>query len=72
MLSLRRIFQFYYTGFREMTLGRTLWTIILIKLFIMFALLKVFFFRDYLSSRFSSEEEKAAYVLEQLTARPPE
>ena len=29
-----RIFRFYYDGFREMTLGRTLWAIILIKLFI--------------------------------------
>ena len=25
-----RIFRFYYDGFREMTLGRTLWAIILI------------------------------------------
>ncbi len=29
-----------------MTLGKTLWVIILIKLFIMFFILKVFFFRD--------------------------
>ena len=33
---LTRIWIFYRDGFREMTLGRTLWTIILIKLFIMF------------------------------------
>lgn len=31
---LTRIWIFYRDGFREMTLGRTLWTIILIKLFI--------------------------------------
>ena len=31
-----RIWTFYRDGFREMTLGRTLWAIILIKLFIMF------------------------------------
>lgn len=34
-----------------MTLGRTLWLIILLKLFIMFAILKVFFFPNYLSTR---------------------
>ena len=40
-----RIFRFYYDGFREMTLGRTLWAIILIKLFILFAKLKSVWFR---------------------------
>ena len=39
-----RIWTFYRDGFREMTLGRTLWAIILIKLFIMFFILKLFFF----------------------------
>ena len=37
--TLRRIVRFYLEGFREMTVGRTLWCIILIKLFIMFAVL---------------------------------
>ena len=42
-----------------MTLGRTLWCIILIKLFIMFAVLRVFFFPAYL--QVSSElTERAA------------
>lgn len=43
------ILRFYIDGFREMKLGRTLWLIILAKLFIMFAVLKVFFFPDPLS-----------------------
>lgn len=38
-----RIFRFYYDGFREMTLGRTLWAIILIKLFILFVVLRLLF-----------------------------
>ena len=33
---LSRIFHLYYDGFRTMTLGKTLWTIILIKLAIIF------------------------------------
>jgi len=49
-----------------MTVGRTLWVIILIKLFIMFFVLRVFFFPDFLRSKFGSEEERGAYVLEQL------
>lgn len=48
-----------------MTLGRTLWAIILIKLFIMFAILKIFFFPDFLAGK--SPEESSRHVLEQLT-----
>lgn len=59
-----RIVRFYAEGFRSMTLGRTLWTIVLVKLFIMFAVLRLFFFSDLLAGR--SEEEQAAYVLEAL------
>ena len=39
---LYRTFDLYYDGFRSMTLGKKLWMIIIIKLFIMFAILKVF------------------------------
>lgn len=49
--TVARIWHFYLEGFRSMTLGRTLWFIILLKLFIMFAILKVFFFPNFLSSR---------------------
>lgn len=69
MTVIQRVFRFYYEGFRSMTLGKTLWAIILIKLFIMFAILKVFFFPNFLNSRFESNEEKAAYVSEQLTEK---
>ena len=39
---LSQIFHLYYDGFRTMTLGKTLWTIILIKLAIIFLVLKLF------------------------------
>ena len=50
-----------------MTVGKRLWAIIIIKLFIMFAILKLFFFKDFLNEKFESEDEKANYVIEQLT-----
>lgn len=62
----RKIFSFYVTGFRNMTWGRKLWGIILIKLFIMFAILKLFFFPDILQKNFESDEERSNHVLEQL------
>lgn len=62
-----KAFRFYYNGFREMTWGRKLWRIILIKLFIMFAILRLFFFPDILKRDFSSDEERGQHVLEQIT-----
>ena len=46
--TLLTIWNFYLEGFRSMTLGRTLWVIILLKLFVMFFILKMFFFPDFL------------------------
>lgn len=66
---LARIFFFYYDGFKGMTLGRTLWLIIFIKLFIMFAVLKLFFFPDILNMKFDSDKERSDYVIEQLTTQ---
>lgn len=45
MQILRRIVMFYIEGFRQMTWGRQLWAIILIKLFVLFAILRLFFFQ---------------------------
>lgn len=65
--AFRNVFYFYYDGFRSMTIGKKLWLIILIKLFIMFFVLRLFFFPDFLGSRFDTDEEKSEYVLDQLT-----
>ena len=68
-MLLGRIVRFYVEGFRSMTLGRTLWGIILLKLFIMFAVLKAFFFPSYLQG---GEQEKGDTVLTELTNRAAE
>ncbi len=65
--ALVRVFRFYYEGFRSMTLGKTLWLLILIKLAIMFLVLKIFFFPNFLNTHFSDDASRSQYVLEQLT-----
>ncbi len=45
--------------------GRKLWIIILIKLFVMFAILKPFFFPKTLE-KFETEEEKVEFIEQQL------
>lgn len=64
---IKRIWNFYFEGFRDMSWwGRRVWIIIIIKLFIIFAVLKLFFFPDFLKSRFTSEKDRSEYVMEQL------
>ena len=62
-----RVYSFYRDGFRQMTVGKTLWKIIFIKLLIMFAVLKLFFFPNFLKSNFETDQQRADYVLEQIT-----
>lgn len=63
-----QIYQFYLEGFREMKLGKTLWLIILVKLFIMFFILKLFFFPNYLG-QFDSNSEKEEHISGELINR---
>ena len=63
---LEKIFSFYLQGFRSMRLGRTLWAIILLKLLILFGVVKLFFFPDYLDTRFTTDDEKADYVFSRI------
>ena len=63
-----RAWDLYYDGFRSMTLGRTLWIIIGIKLFIIFAILKVFFFPNFLRQHVEKGSE-AEFVASELTER---
>ena len=69
MQLLKRIFSFYYDGFRSMTVGRKLWIIILIKLFLFFVILRLFFFPDFLKTKFSNDKERGDYVREELIRR---
>ena len=62
------IWRFYLEGFRSMTLGRTLWLIILIKLFIMFFILRLFFFPNFLNTP-AVGADKEEYVRNELIIR---
>jgi len=62
------VYRFYRDGFRRMNLGRTLWKIILVKLVVMFAILKLFFFPDYLNTNFSTDEQRAEHVIDSITS----
>ena len=59
--------RFYWDGFSKMTVGRTLWKVIIIKLLIIFGVIKFFFFPDFLHTKFNNDKDRAAYVLGEMT-----
>lgn len=56
---------FYIQGFREMTWGRELWVLIILKIIILFLVLRLFFFKPVLAGQ--TEEQKSNFVGDRLT-----
>lgn len=67
MNAIVKIWRFYADGFKSMTIGKKLWALILIKLALIFLLLRLFFFPDVLQERYDTDEERAEAVRSALT-----
>jgi uncharacterized membrane protein len=68
--AVNRLYRFYHNGFRTMSWwGKRVWIIILVKLFVIFIILKIFFFRDFLQKKYETDEQKSEYVLDQLISK---
>ena len=63
-----RAFDLYYDGFQHMTLGKTLWTVIIVKLAIMFLVLKIFFFPNFLKEN-AEKGKEGDFIEQQLMKR---
>lgn len=63
----KKIINLYSDGFRNMKVGKTLWLVILVKLFVILVVLKFFIYDKNLNSQFKNDEEKTDYVLKNLT-----
>lgn len=61
------VWRFYVDGFRDMTWGRPLWGLIILKIIILFAVLRVFFFQPVLSGK--TDSEKSDFVGDRLVER---
>ena len=59
------IANFYIQGFRQMTWGRELWALIILKYVILFLVLRLFFFKPVLAGQ--TEDQKSDFVGERLT-----
>ena len=63
-----KAFDLYYDGFRSMTIGRTLWAIIFVKLIVIFLVLKLFFFPNYIGQH-AEEGQEADFVAAEMVGR---
>ena len=69
-MVLNRIWHFYIDGFKDLPAwGRNVWIIIIIKLFILFAVIRLFFMPDVLKKNFKTDEQRSRHVLENLTTK---
>ena len=65
--TIKKIFQFYLEGFKNMKLGKRLWAIIGVKFIIFFVIMKMLFFPNFLKENFSNDSQRAQYILKHLT-----
>jgi len=66
MINIRKIYFFYLDGFRGMTLGRTLWRIVLLKLIVIFIFLNGFIHDKSFKSQYTTQKEKIDFVYNNL------
>lgn len=66
MELVKKVVRFYIDGFKNMTLGKSLWIMIILKVIFLIIIMKVLFFPNFLSSNFSNDEERSSYVRQTL------
>jgi len=64
---LQHIASLYIDGFKNMRVGKELWILIALKLLILFGIMKLFFFPNYLKTEYENDAQRSMHVLEQLT-----
>ena len=65
--AFENIFRFYTEGFKNMTVGKTLWKIIAIKIILFFVVIKLLFFPNFLKENFETDEQRSEHILKQIT-----
>ncbi|RRQ46674.1 DUF4492 domain-containing protein [Chryseobacterium sp. SC28] len=64
----QELIKLYQYGFSIMSKeSRTLWVIAALKLLIMFGILKIFFFKDFLKTEFENDQQRMEYLRKNFT-----
>ncbi len=64
-----RVLDLYVDGFRNMTVGRSLWALIILKVVLLLFVFKLIFFPDILQRDYDTDEQRAQAVRNALTER---
>lgn len=68
MYPFKELISLYQHGFSIMSgESRALWVIAIIKLLVMFGILKIFFFKDFLKTEFKTDEQRMEYLRKNFT-----
>ncbi|WP_375722861.1 DUF4492 domain-containing protein [Arcobacter sp. KX21116] len=67
MYKYLKFFNFYIDGFKNLTLGKTLWKIIIIKVVIIIALLNFYIYDKSINSEYKTTKEKINFVYKNIT-----
>lgn len=66
MDKLKNIYLLYKEGFQNLTIGRTLWKLILIKLVVILLFLNIVVYDKSIKSEYKNDSEKIEFVLKNL------
>lgn len=66
MNKCKQVVNLYIDGFKNLTIGKTLWKIIFIKLLIIFSVLKVFVYDKSIKSEYKTDSQKIDFVYKNL------
>ena len=63
---MKSVFFFYYDGFKNMTVGKTLWKVIIIKLIVILYFLNQVLYEKNFKSEYETYEQKSEFVSKNL------
>jgi len=67
MNNIISIYKFYYDGFKNMTVGKTLWKLIIIKLVVILIFLKYFIHDKKFKTEYTTQTERVNFVYKNIT-----
>jgi len=64
---IRSLYNNFISIIKKSSIARKVLIILCVKLFVIFIVLKIFFFPNFLKSKFDNQKDRSNYVLEHLT-----
>ncbi|MCK9162331.1 MAG: DUF4492 domain-containing protein [Arcobacteraceae bacterium] len=69
MNIIKSAYLMYFEGFKNMTIGKTLWKIVFIKLFVILIVLNLIVHNKTFKSEYKTDEQKSEFVSSNLARR---